>query len=86
MKPVMATGIILTAIGIWNDIIYPTIYLSDPSFQPVTKGLFAFQGQYQNNWPLLACGILIVAFPLIVMYSFLQRYIVDGALAGAVKA
>jgi raffinose/stachyose/melibiose transport system permease protein len=85
-KPVLATGVILTAIGTWNDIITPVIYLSDPDLAPVTKGLFAFRGQYLNNWPLLACGIIIVAAPLIVLYSFLQKYIVDGALAGAVKA
>lgn len=85
-KPVLATGVILTAIGIWNDIIGPTIYLSDPSYQPVTKGLFSFYGQYMNNWPLLACGILIVIAPLAVLYLFLQRFIVSGAMAGAVKS
>ncbi|RXZ80882.1 carbohydrate ABC transporter permease [Paenibacillaceae bacterium] len=85
MKPVLATGVILTAIGIWNDIIGPTIYLSNPSYQPVTKGLFSFYGQYMNNWPLLACGILIVTLPLVILYIFLQRFIVSGAMAGAVK-
>lgn len=85
-KPVLATGVILTAIGIWNDIIGPTIYLSDPAYQPVTKGLFSFYGQYMNNWPLLACGILIVITPLVILYLFLQRYIISGAMAGAVKS
>lgn len=86
MKPILATGVILTAIGVWNDIIGPTIYLSDPSYQPVTKGLFTFYGQYMNNWPLLACGILIVTLPLVVLYVLLQRFIVGGAMAGAVKS
>ncbi|MEK4276886.1 MULTISPECIES: carbohydrate ABC transporter permease [unclassified Paenibacillus] len=86
MKPILATGIILTAIGVWNDIIGPTIYLSDPNYQPVTKGLFTFYGQYMNNWPLLACGILIVTLPLVVLYVALQRFIVGGAMAGAVKS
>lgn len=85
MKPAIATGVILTAIATWNDIIGPTIYLSDPKFYPVTKGLFAFYGQYLNNWPLLACGILIVALPLILLYAALQKYIIAGAMAGAVK-
>jgi raffinose/stachyose/melibiose transport system permease protein len=85
-KPALVTGLILSAIGVWNDIVGPLIYLSDKKYFPVTQGLFKFQGQYQNNWPLLACGILIVALPLILLYSLLQRYIVDGALTGAIKA
>lgn len=86
IKPVLATAVILTAIQTWNDIIMPVIYLSNQNYAPVTKGLFAFRGQYLNNWPMLACGIIIVAAPLIILYTFLQKYIVDGALAGAVKA
>jgi|DewCreStandDraft_1066081.scaffolds.fasta_scaffold00111_37 raffinose/stachyose/melibiose transport system permease protein len=85
IKPVLATGIMLTAIGTWNDIIGPIIYLSDASKQPITRGLFAFYGQYANNWPLLACGILIVALPLILLYMYVQRFLVSGALAGSVK-
>jgi raffinose/stachyose/melibiose transport system permease protein len=85
MKPVIATGVTLTAIGTWNDIVGPTIYLSSNEYAPVTKGLFSFYGQYTNNWPLLACGIMIIVFPLLVLYLFAQRYLVEGALAGAVK-
>jgi raffinose/stachyose/melibiose transport system permease protein len=86
MKPVIATGVILTAIGIWNDFVGPIMYLPSPSNYPITFGLKEFRGQYGNNWPLLACGITIVAAPLIILYTFIQKYLVDGALAGAVKS
>ncbi|WP_339219454.1 carbohydrate ABC transporter permease [Paenibacillus sp. FSL W7-1332] len=86
MKPVIATGVILTAIGIWNDFVGPIMYLPSPSNYPITFGLKEFRGQYGNNWPLLACGIMIVAAPLIILYTFIQKYLVDGALAGAVKS
>ena len=62
------------------------MYLSSPGNWPITAGLKEFKGQYGNNWPLLACGITIVAAPLIVLYVFIQKYIVDGALDGAVKS
>lgn len=86
MKPIIATGVILTAIATWNDFVGPIMYLSSPENWPITAGLKEFKGQYGNNWPLLACGISIVAAPLIVLYIFIQKYIVDGALAGAVKS
>lgn len=85
VKPVMATGVMLTAIGVWNDIIGPTIYLSDVKYQPITRGLFAFFGQYLNDWPMLACGIMIIAAPLILLYVFVQKYLISGALAGSIK-
>lgn len=62
------------------------MYLPSPEHYPITFGLKEFRGQYGNNWPMLACGIMIVSAPLIVLYTFIQKYIVDGALAGAVKA
>lgn len=86
MKPVIATGVILTAIGIWNDFVGPIMYLPSKVNYPITFGLKEFKGQYGNNWPLLACGITLVAAPLMILYSFIQKYLVDGALAGAVKS
>lgn len=86
MKPVVATAVILTAIGIWNDFVGPVMYLPSKVNYPITFGLKEFRGQYGNNWPMLACGIMIVAMPLIVLYTFIQKYLVDGALAGAVKS
>lgn len=84
-KPVIATAAILQMLGIWNDIIGPTIYLSDPSYYPVSLGLFNFYGNYGNEWSSLAAATLMVAAPLVVLYIVLQRYIIDGAIAGAVR-
>lgn len=84
-KPVIATAAILQMIGIWNDIIGPTIYLSDPSYYPVSLGLFNFYGNFGNQWSTLAAATLIVAAPLVVLYIVLQRYIIEGAVSGAVR-
>jgi raffinose/stachyose/melibiose transport system permease protein len=84
-KPVLATAAILQMIGIWNDIIGPTIYLSDPSYYPVSLGLFNFYGNFGNQWSTLAAATLIVAAPLVALYMVLQRYIIDGAVSGAIR-
>ncbi len=85
IKPILVTAALLQAIGVWNDIILPTIYLSSPSYSPVSLGLFTFYGQYGNDWTVLAAAVLIVAAPLIVLFVFLQRYFMEGATAGAIK-
>lgn len=83
--PVQITVFTLQAIGIWNDIILATIYLTDPADQPVTRGLFSFYGQYGNESTLLAAATFMVAAPLIIMYLFFQKYIAAGAVDGALK-
>ena len=85
-KPAVVSMGMLTMIGIWNDIVSSTIYLTTKTYYNITRGLFVFQGQYSNDWTLTAAGLLIVAAPLVIAYCFGQRYIVDGVMAGGVKA
>ncbi len=85
-KPAVVSMGMLSMIGVWNDIVSSTIYLTTKTNYNITRGLFVFQGQYSNDWTLTAAGLLIVAAPLIITYIFGQRYIVDGVMAGGVKA
>jgi raffinose/stachyose/melibiose transport system permease protein len=85
IKPVLTTVFLLQAIGVWNDIILPTILLPDHAKFPATLGLFAFQGTYTSEWSLLAAATIIVAGPLLVAYVFLQRYLVASVVGSAVK-
>ncbi|MDR2648674.1 MAG: carbohydrate ABC transporter permease [Clostridiales bacterium] len=84
-KPAIASMGVLTMIGIWNDIISSTIYLTSESNFNITRGLTVFTGQYSSDWTLTAAGMVIVAAPLILIYAFCQRYIVDGVMAGGLK-
>lgn len=84
-SPVLATAFILQALGVWNEIILATVVFSDSEKYPASLGLFAFQGAYSSQWPLLAAATLIVALPIIVLYASLQRFFVAGALNGAFK-
>ncbi len=84
-KPAIATVAILHAIGIWNDLIVATIYLTNKASYPVTRGLIVFTGIYGNNWPLLAAAVLMLAVPMVVLFLFLQRYIISGFTAGSLR-
>ena len=86
MKPAIASMAILSAIGVWNDIVRAMIYLTKSALFPVTRGLWAFQGQYQVDTTLQMAALIMVAAPLVILYVFLQRYIIDGVVAGAIKA
>jgi raffinose/stachyose/melibiose transport system permease protein len=84
-QPAIATVAVLHAIGIWNELILPTIYLTNKDYYPITRGLIVFQGVYGSDWPTLAAAVLIMTLPMIVIFLLLQKYIVDGLTQGAVK-
>lgn len=84
-RPAIATVVVLHAIGIWNELILATIYLTNQDYYPITRGMIVFQGVYGFNWPVLAAGIMIMALPMVILFLFLQRYIISGLTGGAVK-
>lgn len=85
IRPAVATVFVLHAIGIWNDIIAATIYLTSKAKYPITRGLIVFEGVYGYNWPTLAAAVLILTIPMLILYMFLQRYIISGLTQGSVK-
>lgn len=85
IQPAIATIAVLHAIGIWNELILPTIYLTNKNYYPITRGMIVFQGVYGSNWPTLAAAVLIMTLPMLLLFLLLQRYIVSGLTAGAVK-
>jgi raffinose/stachyose/melibiose transport system permease protein len=85
IRPAVATVTILHAIGIWNEIVLPTIYLSNSDLFPITRGLVVFKGVYGDNWPGLAAAVLMLMIPMAALFLFMQRYIISGLTSGAVK-
>jgi len=85
IRPAVATVAVLHAIGIWNELILPTIYLTNKDYYPITRGMIVFQGVYGSNWPTLAAAVLIMTLPMLAIFLLLQRYIISGLTQGAVK-
>ncbi|MCA1954370.1 MAG: carbohydrate ABC transporter permease [Anaerolinea sp.] len=85
IQPALATVVVMHAIGIWNELIAPTIYLTNKNYYPITRGLIVFQGVYGSNWPTLAAAVMLLTLPMLILFLFLQRYIVSGLTAGSVK-
>jgi raffinose/stachyose/melibiose transport system permease protein len=85
IRPAIATVTVIHAIGIWNELILATIYLTNDDLYPITRGLIVFEGVYGSDWPKLAAAVLMLMLPMLVLFMFLQRYIISGLTSGAVK-
>jgi arabinogalactan oligomer/maltooligosaccharide transport system permease protein len=86
VAPILAVVGLLSFIGTTSEFVIASIVLSEPSTQTLAVGLYQFVSQETSkNWTLFAAGAVLAALPVTILFLFLQRYIVSGLTAGAVK-
>ena len=85
LKPILATTIVSTAMGAWNEFMIPLYFFntSDKWTMPLT--VYNFFGQYQSNWNYVFADLVLTALPITLLYLYCQKYVVSGMTAGAVK-
>lgn len=89
MLPIASPGVIVIAIFsflfAWGDLIYANTFMNQPNLMPMTAGIYNFIGQYGVSWNrVMAFGALTV-FPVVMIFIFMQKYIISGLTSGAVK-
>jgi raffinose/stachyose/melibiose transport system permease protein len=85
MKPITITSMIFNTMWIWNDFIAPNIFLSSRANTTLVLEVFRAKGQFTTNWPVFMTLSVIIIFPIFVFYLFMQKHIIKGLTAGAVK-
>ena len=87
--PVMFPGIVavfvFAFIGAWNELIAGTIFINTPDMWTVPVGLKSLIGKYDVKWGVLMAGGILALLPTAVMFAVMQRFVVEGLTAGAVK-
>ncbi len=84
-RPAMATLAIITFLASWNDFLWPLLILSDRSMKTLPVGLAELQGAYVFEYGPLMAGAVIAALPVLILYLFLQRYIVQSVAMTGLK-
>lgn len=79
------TLFIIAFMNAWNGLLRPMLYISTDKLQTVTLALTAFQSQYDTQWNLLLAGSVISILPLLILFVFCQRYIIESAMGSGVK-
>jgi raffinose/stachyose/melibiose transport system permease protein len=86
LKSVTATIIIINVMWIWNDFLLPLLMVNgSPSTKTLTLAAYTFVGQYTSDWQYAMTAMVMAVLPSIVVFIMLQKYIVKGVVAGAVK-
>lgn len=85
LKPVIATIVVLDVLWIWNDYLLPSLVLTQSWQLTMPLSTYSFSGQMSINFGPLIASLLLTILPVLVLYIFLQKYIIEGIVAGSVK-
>jgi arabinogalactan oligomer/maltooligosaccharide transport system permease protein len=86
VAPILAVTGLLGFIGTVNEFLIASVFLTDEGSKTAAVGLYGLvSAERNNNFGVFAAGSLILAIPTVLLFQFLQRYIVGGLTAGAVK-
>lgn len=85
LKSTTVTVIILTGIRIWNDYLLPSLVVNQEGMYTLPLQMYYFFGEYTIQWELALAGLLLAIIPIILLYMFLQKYIIEGVTEGATK-
>ncbi len=84
-KPAVAVTALFSFMTGWNEFILAATFMDKETMYTAPVGLRFFVGGFSQQWGYFAAGSIIVSIPVVVLFLFLQKYLVSGLTAGAVK-
>jgi len=89
LLPLAAPGIAATAIfafvSSWSELLFAITFTSETQMRTLSAGLLFMVGQYEIQWGQLSAGVIISTVPVAILFTFLQRHLIRGLTAGALK-
>ncbi|SFB33803.1 raffinose/stachyose/melibiose transport system permease protein [Cohnella sp. OV330] len=83
--PALVTVFIVNFLGNWNEYLLANFFISRDALRTLPTGMVGFRDAFQTNYALVCTGIVFSVLPVLLLYSFLQRQIIEGLTAGSVK-
>ena len=85
LKSMTATVAILSFMWTWNDFTMPLVMLSDPAQQTLQLAQYVFKSQFSVDYNLAFASYTMVLIPILLLYVFCQRWIMNGVVTGSIK-
>jgi len=84
-KPGVVVCGVFSFLYAWGDLAFGLTFIRDQSMRPITAGIFNFLGQYGTKWSYLCAFGVVAIIPVMLIFILMQKYIISGLTAGAVK-
>ncbi|WP_416970831.1 carbohydrate ABC transporter permease [Streptomyces sp. 4F14] len=83
--PALVSAGVLNALFCWNDVLIALLIMPSAEHRTLMVGVTSLRGQYADDIPTFAAGVLIAAVPMLLLYLLFQRHIAEGVTAGSTK-
>lgn len=84
-KPALVAGTVFAFIWSWNEFVIALTFISTPDNRTLPLGIYSFLGQYSVDWHYLMTAALIAGLPVLILFLLIEKHLVKGLTAGAVK-
>lgn len=84
-KPALVAALVFAFIWGWNEFMIALTFISTPDNRTLPLGIYAFLGQYSVDWNYLMAAALIAGGPVLILFLLIEKHLVKGLTAGAVK-
>ncbi|MCP5380783.1 MAG: carbohydrate ABC transporter permease [Kordiimonadaceae bacterium] len=85
VTPALSALAIFTFLGNWTAFLWPLIVTSSAELFTIPVGLSSFSGEFQSEWEMIMTGAAVATLPTLLVFLFLQRYIIRGVILGGLK-
>lgn len=84
-RPGVITVGVFAFVNGWNNLIYPMTFIQNSNAWPATAGLYAFNNEFGLQWNMVMTYSVLLLVPLLLIFIFLQKYMIPGLAEGSVK-
>lgn len=85
LRPVTITFTVLSSVSVWNDFLYPLLFISTKEKQPLTLLVYSFKNERASDWGAIYALLVLAALVPILFYFVMQKHFESGMTAGAIK-
>lgn len=85
-RPAIIVTAVMVLIFVWNEYLFSTTFMMNENRYTLAAGLYMLQSSdYSRSWPMFSAAAILVSIPILIVFFFIQKYMVSGLTAGGVK-
>lgn len=85
LKPIMITVMVFVALGVWNDYLMTSLFLTKTATKTLALAAFTFLTNHTADYSPMMAGLVLGIIPVLTFYLLGQKYIIEGVVSGSVK-